>query len=194
MNDENKLIEPIIFNTETNSSQPYTVLQKAMDFDVRNKSFEEKLFIILYVIEGDNLEDYQKNSFSLCIGRTNTRNDIKNKLISGLDIDIHKSKIITETKQTESETGDRKYYLIPYDECISIYSFFISTSDFYSDDDFDIEEYNNTEIPAEEDLAKLPGYLTADQLEYRKMLEASFNRDRLLNTLKQEDGNPGVNI
>lgn len=187
------LIEPMIFDNPDNVAQNNKGLQKGMDFDVRTKSFEEKIYIILYRLEGDNLEEYQKNCFSLCIGRTNAYSDIKEKLISGLDIDIHRSKIITETKQTETATGDTKYYMLPYDECISVYAFCISVADYYSDDDFNIEEYNNSEIPEADDITKLPGYLSPEQLEYRKMLEASFNRDKFLNDLKNSN-NSGVNI
>lgn len=193
-NEKNRpLIEPMIFDNPDNVTQNNKGLQKGMDFDVRTKSFEEKIYIILYRLEGDNLEEYQKNCFSLCIGRTNAYSDIKEKLISGLDIDIHRSKIITETKQTETATGDTKYYMLPYDECISVYAFCISVADYYSDDDFNIEEYNNSEIPEADDITKLPGYLSPEQLEYRKMLEASFNRDKFLNDLKNSN-NSGVNI
>ena len=174
----NKFIDPMIFDNEPH--QP--TLQKGMDFDVRTKSVEEKIYIILYKLEDDDLEEYQKNVFSICIGRTNAFNDIKEKLISGLDIDIHRSKIITETKQTESVSGDRKYYL---------YSFCISMHEYYSDDDFNIEDYNNSEIPEKDDIEKLPGFLTPEQIEYNKMLNASFNSDKFVNKLKQENG---VNI
>ena len=193
---EKRLIEPFIFNNDSSNGQVNSSipLQKGMDFDVKTKSAEEKLYIILYAMDGDDLEEYQKHCYSLCIGRTNAFNDIKEKLISGLDIDIHRSKIITETKQTESNTGDRKYYLLPYEECISIYSFCISVKEYYSDDPFNIEDYNNTEIPEKEDIEKLPGYLTAEQLEYKKMLNASFQRDKFLDTLKRNDGKDGVNI
>lgn len=184
---DNKFIEPMIFNNQENAQPPIS-LQKGMDFDVREKSFEEKIFIILYKIEGDDIEEYQKNCFSICIGRTNTFNDIKEKLISGLDIDVHKSKIITETKQTESSTGDRKYFLLPYEECISVYAFCISVRDYYSDDDFNIEEFNNSEIPESDEIESLPGYLSAEQLEYRKLLNASFNSDKFINELKKENG------
>lgn len=191
--DENKqFIEPMIFNDAPQN--PNKDLIKPMDFDVRTKSIEEKLYIILYTLDGDDLEDYQKHTFSICIGRTNTFNDIKDKLISGLDIDVHRSKIITETKQTETESGDAKYYLLPYEECISIYAFCISVKSYYSEDKFDIEEYNNTEIPEKDDIESLPGYLTAEQIEYKKLLNASINRDKFLHSLRQENNTDSVNI
>lgn len=190
---EKKLIEPFIFNEDHRVTQN-TTLQKAMDFDVRTKSVEEKIYIILYKLDGDDLEEYQKQCFSVCIGRTNAFNDIKEKLISGLDIDIHRSIVITETKQTETASGDRKYFLLAYEDCISVYAFCISVKEYYSDDPFNIEDYNNTEIPEKDDIERLPGFLTAEQLEYKKMLNASFNRDKFLNSLKKENGDNGVNI
>lgn len=186
----NDLIEAIILNDEQ-ASLPATsapLLKKAMDFDTRDKSVEEKTYIILYRLEEDDMDDIFSRCFSVCIGRTEAYNDIKNNLISGLNIDIHKSKVITETKQTESSTGDRKYYLIPYEECISIYTFLTSVSDYYSGDDFNIEEYNNTEIGKSDISSDKPMTLTADQQEYRKMIEASMKRDKFLSNLSQQEG------
>lgn len=186
----NKPIEPFISSTSIGN----TNLQKGMDFDVRPKSPEEKLFIILYVLNEDEEDELRNHCFSLCIGRTEAYNDIKNKLISGLDIDIHLSKIITETKQTETESGDRKYYLLPYEECISIYSFFISTSEYYSEDDFDIEEYNNTSVPDQNELEKNPNYINKEELDYLKMIESSMSIDNFLNSIGNTDENGNLNI
>lgn len=192
--DDKKLIEPFFNNEPSTGTNNSHELIKPMDFDVRTKSVEEKLYIVLYRLDGDDLEEYQKQCFSICIGRTNTLNDIKEKLISGLDIDVHRSIIITETKQTETESGDRKYFLLPYDECISLYSFCVSLKEYYSDDSFDIEDYNNTEVPEKDDIEKLPGYLTAEQLEFKKMLTASFKRDKFLNEMRQESQGEDANI
>ena len=94
-----------------------------------------------------------------------------------MDIDVHVSKIITETKQTETASGDKKYYLLPYDDCISIYSFCKSVENYYSDDEFDIEEYNNTSVPeVDEILSKSKMYLTAEQESYKRMLEVANKR------------------
>lgn len=191
-------IDPYLYNNESQTIDDITRatgLQKPMDFDVRTKSFEEKTFIILYKIDDDDLDDIYKSCYSLCIGRTETYNDIKNKLISGVPIDIHRSKIITETKQTESISGDRKYYLLPYEECISVYSFCTSVKSNYQDDDFDIENYNTSEIPEDyNELAESPNYLTPEQIEYRNMLEAAIGREKLFRDLAKSRDNDGSNI
>lgn len=191
MNNNGKFIEPMIFDDPSKQQQQNPGLIKGMDFDVRDKGFEEKLFIILYVIDDDDLEEYQRHSYALCIGRTHTYADIKEKLLSGVNVDIHRSKIITETKQTETKTGDRKYYLLPYEECISIYSFCTSIEDFYSDDEFNIEDYNNSEVPEKDEIENIPGYLTPEQQDYKKMLEASMTRDRFFSTAKNNNTDGG---
>ena len=190
MEEEKKLISPMIFdNKEVNSPQEQKLI-RPMEFDVPTKSFEDKTFIILYKIISDGEEHEYENVYSVCIGRTETYNDIKEKLISGVPVDIHRSRITTETKQTETETGDRKYYLIPYEECISVYSFCTSVKEYYSDDPFDIEDYNDGEAPEDikNDLELNPNYLTPEQQDYKKMLRASMERDKFLNTLRSEGG------
>lgn len=193
MEENKKFIEPMIFdNPEQDRGNKQLI--KLMDFDVRTKSVEEKVYIILYKIYE---EEEIKNEYSICYGRTEAYNDIKNKLISGIDIDLYKSKIITETKQTETSSGDRKYFMIPYDECISIYSFCISVRGYYSDDEFDIDDYNDGEGPEEVNIPSefedRPTYLTPAQLEYKKLLEASMKRDKFLSALKKEKEDAGNN-
>ena len=61
---EKKLIEPFIFNEDHQVAQN-TTLQKAMDFDVRTKSVEEKIYIILYKLDGDDLEQYLTDANSI---------------------------------------------------------------------------------------------------------------------------------
>ena len=193
MEEEKKeLIEPMIFNDDKVDKNKGLI--HPMEFDVRTKSIEEKIYIILYKIIDSNNEDEYNNIYSICLGRTDAYNDIKNKLLSGEEIDIHKSKIITETKQTETESGDRKYYLVAYEDCISVYSFMISIQDYYSDDNFDIEEYNEDGIPEHEynELEFKPHYLTPEQIEYRNMLEASLKRDKLFLQIKREQEDENV--
>lgn len=183
-----KLIDPMIFNDPKKDDHPKE-LQKVMDFDVRTKSIEEKFYIILYLINDDELDEVHKHCFKIAIGRTSAYNDIKEKLISGLNIDIHRSRIITETKQTETSTGDRKYFFLPYEESISIYSFCISVSEYYSYDEFNIEDYNDSDIPDDGGKTLIednPGYLTEDQIQYRDMLESSMKHDKFFNDLKNE--------
>ena len=186
MEENKKFIEPMIFDNpeQINGNKQ---LIKLMDFDVRTKSVEEKVYIILYKVYE---EDETRNEYSVCYGRTEAYNDIKNKLISGLDLDLYKSKIITETKQTETSSGDRKYFMIPYDECISIYSFCVSVRGYYSDDEFDIDDYTDglepEEINVPSEFEGRPTYLSPEQQEYRKLLEASMKRDKFLDALRNE--------
>lgn len=191
---EKEYIEPMIFNDEKISEEKNNGLIRPMEFDVRTKSVEEKIYIILYKIVDENNEDAYNNIYSICLGRIDAYNDIKNKLISGDNVDIHKSIIITETKQTETETGDRKYYLVAFEDAISVYSFMISVQDYFSGDDFDIEIYNEDGIPEERynELESRPHYLTPEQIEYRNMLEASMKRDKLFLQIRQEQANENV--
>lgn len=192
---EKTLIEAMIFDEP---EQPVAVdsghndLQKAMDFDVKTKSIEEKIYIILYKLT-ENEDDIYNQIFSICVGRTEAYNDIKNKLISGVDIDLHRSIIITETKQTESRSGDRKYFLLPLNECISVYAFCIQVAEFYSDDNFNIEDYNNTLIDNETNSSQpvelesiVPRQLSQEELDYKKMLDASIQRDKFLDAIRRE--------
>lgn len=199
MADETKhLIEPMIFDEQPNLRQvdPESGLIKPMDFDVKTKGIEEKVYIILYKIDTDMENDMMyENIYSVKIGRTEAYSDIKEKLLSGVNIDIHRSRVITETKQTETKTGDRKYFLMALEDCLSIYSFCISVSEYYSNDPFNIEDFNNTPIPDDPNtmLSELPNYLTPEQQEYRAMMEESMRRERMFNNWNNGD-NSGVNI
>ena len=118
-----------------------TKFKRALIIDVPTKHFEDKTYIILYQIKNEEDKLYRQ-LFAIRKGRTQAISDIRDKLQSGVDIDIHKSVIITETKQTETDTGNTKYYLIPLEESISVYSFWKSVEEYYGLDYFDIEEYN----------------------------------------------------
>ena len=190
-------IEPMIFDTPEmrskfiNPQKQDNGLIKPMDFDVRTKSFEEKVYIILYKLNTSEDDDIYKNIYTACIGRTAAYNDIKEKLVSGLDIDIHRSLVMTETKQTETDTGDRKYYMIPYNELISVYSFCVSVSNYYTEDEFDIEDYNDGDIPensSNEDNVIRGNFLTPEQIAYRNMLEESMKRDKFITSMRNELG------
>lgn len=187
-----KPIEPIIFENKENKAMfveddiKQAKFINPIEFDVNTKSFEEKLYIILYKLnlnEKNDLEldEYFENIYSICHGRTEAYSNIKNHLLSlsGEYIDIHKSKIITETKQTETDSGNRKYYLIPYEESISIYTFCKNVEDFYNSDSFDIEIYNTYNSDDENGISTdnniSTNHFTAEQLSYKKMLEESIS-------------------
>lgn len=192
------LIEPMIFDEKPNPQcvDPENGLIKPMDFDVRTKSIEEKVYIILYKIDTDTENDSMyENIYTVKIGRTEAYSDIKEKLLSGVNVDVHRSIIITETKQTETKTGDRKYFLMALEDCLSVYSFCVSVSEYYSNDPFNIEDFNNTPVPDDPNpmLSDLQNYLTPEQQEYRDMMEESMRRNRMFSTWT-DDKKSGVNI
>ena len=107
------LIDPM---TPINDDMPHKTIERGMTFIAREKSTEEKIYIILYRLNNsEDVDDVTSKTFEVCIGRTAAYSDIKNKLQSGLDIDVHRSYVMTETRQTETCTGDIKYYMIPYE-------------------------------------------------------------------------------
>lgn len=168
--EEKGLIDPMIMYDKDEKPK----LVKLMDFDVPTKSFEEKTYIVLYRISGSKVDDFD-GLFEVYTGRTETYNSIKNHLISGIDIDIHESKIITEVKLTDND-GDKKYFLIPFNECISIYAFFNSVQSYYGDDEFNIEDYNTTKVDKDEDEEKIQ--MTKEQQEYESMILESLKTDK----------------
>lgn len=191
MDNKNTLIEPLLdipgarskFITPPQSEKNNGPI-RPMQFTVRNKSFEEKIYIILYKINDIDEDLPESRTFSVCIGRTMAYSDIKNKLVEGLDIDVHRSYIMTETKQVEAATGDEKYYMIPYSECMSVYAFCISVANYYGEDDFDIEEYSSGDVPEDDRMNKTKHVMSQDQIDYRNMLEDSIRRDKFLTEMR----------
>ena len=140
VNKNKSIIDPMAFE----KGSPYSIENKKpinpMVFDAPTKSFEDKKYIVFINMEGN--DDLFDGSFKICDGRTSCYRYIQNLIETfGTDLDVHESKIITETKQTESETGNTKYFMINYDEAISIYSFCKSVEGYYTDDKFDIDNY-----------------------------------------------------
>lgn len=144
-------------------------LINAISFHDPIKDVEQKTFIILYEVDSDNEENsIFDHVFTICTGRTSAYNDIKEKLLSGVNINIHKSIIITETRQTETKTASEKYFLMNLDKCISVYSFCIAVSDSYSDDSFNIEDYNDAQYSISEEFDSVS--LTDEQQEYKRLI------------------------
>ena len=185
-NEKKELIEAFIPN-DPDYNKPK--LQKAMDFDVRTKSIEEKTYIILYRISGATVEDFD-GLFDVKIGRTETYESIKSHLMSGMDIDIHASKIITEIK-LKDKNEDKKYFLIPYDECISIYAFFNSVRSYFPDDDFDIEDYNitKTDLDDEETIQR-----SREQKEYEETILQSLKDDKFSISFMNNNSSTNNNV
>lgn len=185
----NGLIDPM---SDVIKSANDVKLIRPMQFEAKDKSFEEKTYIILYTLNHIDEEDPSSRTFSVCIGRTMAYSDIKNKILSGLDVDVHRSCVLTETKQTETNTGDIKYFMIPYNESISVYAFCISVAGFYSDDEFNIEEYSDGDVP-ENNTHNTNFVMTPEQITYRNLLEESLNRDRFINDMIKVYGNDDSN-
>lgn len=137
----NNLIDPMSFDKDSPYAKKDTNKPvQPMVFDVPTKSFEDKIYIILLV--GENNDSMFDGNFKICNGRTECYRHIQSLIEAfGDDIDVHESKIITETKQTETETGNSKYYMINIMESLSIYAFCKSVEGYYSNDTFAIDQY-----------------------------------------------------
>lgn len=194
MSDKKHLIDPVefipsgskfikapdqAFRGENNFNQPINPVQ----FEEKHKDFEDKDYIILYYLNGDDLDEISSKTFSICHGRTMAYSDIKEKLESGLDIDVHRSKILTETKQTETKSGDIKYFMVPLADAITIYAFCISVKEFY-DDEFDIEFYADGDVP-ENETKYDRACLTSEQLDYRRELEDRISRQQFISDMRE---------
>ena len=190
--EERELIDPIIYEGDAPKDSK---LINPIIYDAPLKSVEQKVYLILYVLNEDLEDEIFNNIFSICIGRTDAYADIRAKLQSGLSVDVHKSKIITETRQTETDTDGKKYYLLPLEEAISVYKFCKLCETIYTTDEFtafDVEEYN---ISDEADTSIIPEaehVLTPEEEEYRKLLDIKMKSEKFLERLHQEED--GVNI
>lgn len=184
--EEKKLVSPIIFNDDKKPDENVGLVRPIV-FDAPTKDVEEKTYIILYNIEPeDDMDEIYSRIFSVCIGRTDAYFDIKDKLTSGLGVNIYTSKVITETKQTETETGDTKYYLLPYSECVNIYAFCTGLQAYYGDDGFDINDYlNNGSMEDKDDMESHSFFLTPEQKAYRAMLDEMMNMKKPQHTQQE---------
>lgn len=187
--DEKKYIHPIVYESESTFIDKGKLI-RPLKYEERDKTVEDKIYIILYILN-DADDEVSSKTFSVCVGRTMAYLDIKNKLQSGLDIDVHRSLILTETKQTETVTGDIRYFIVPFKNAISVYSFCIAQSEYFSGDEFDIEDYADGDVP--EDRADLVNrVLSEEEINYRHLLE-----DRLRNSIVSNDPmlyNEGTNV
>ena len=135
-------VDPMIFEKDSpysNALEKKTPVQP-MVFDVPTKSSEDKIYILLLV--GENNDSMFDGNYKICTGRTECYRHIQSLIEAfGDDINVHDSMVITETKQTETDTGNRKYYLINYQDSISVYAFCKSVENFYSNDTFHIDDW-----------------------------------------------------
>lgn len=149
------LVDPMIFETDSPYYEgPKKELKQPMVFDVPTKSVEDKIFIVL--IDMPSQDELFNGSYKICNGRTECYRYIERLIQAfGSDVDVHASRVITETKQTETESGDKKYYMINYEDSLSVYAFCkaveanydgFSIDDFFSaptEDTFEPVDINN---------------------------------------------------
>lgn len=135
-------VDPMVFEKDSpysNTTDKKKPVQP-MVFDVPTKSFEDKIYILLLV--GENNDSLFDGNYKICTGRTECYRHIQTLIEAfGDDINVHESMVLTETKQTETDTGNRKYYLINYQDSVSVYAFCKSVESFYSNDTFSIDNY-----------------------------------------------------
>ena len=148
---------------------------RPIQYEDREKTVEDKVYIILYILN-DEEDDVASKTFSVCIGRTMAYMDIKNKLQSGLAVDVHRSCILTETKQTETSTGDLRYFIVPFDKAISVYAFCISQNEYFNDEEFSIEDYADGDVP-DNRMDFVNRVWSEEETQYRNMLN-DMMRDR----------------
>ena len=137
--------DPMIFD----KNSPYYEAPKnqpidPMNFDVPVKSIEEKIYIVLMVQDGDYaLDDPDYNGyFKICHGRTQCYRFIQEQIESyARELNPHESKVITQTIQTETDTGNTKYYMTDIETALSVYAFCKAVESYYGDTAFDIDMY-----------------------------------------------------
>ncbi len=104
--------------------------------DELDKGYEEKKYLVLWVNNDDSSE--YGNHYFIGLGRTETYYFIRDNIS---DIDIHNSYVLVETKQTETKTGVKRWYMTSIDKAITVYLFLKKIQDNYNDK-FDVEDYN----------------------------------------------------
>lgn len=166
-------IDPVIFEPGAPlapKEEPKKKPIRPAIFEAPVKSFEDKTYLVL--IANDTDDDLSDGNFKICHGRTDCYRFIETLLESyGDSIDIHKSIVMTETRQTETETGDIKYYMINIPECVSMYSFCKSVESYYGEYGFDIEGYNK-------------GY-SQEEIEDNKLVDPDPDKEALYGTFAE---------
>lgn len=104
--------------------------------DEPDKGFEEKKYLVLWVNNNDSSED--GNHFFIGTGRSETYYFIRDNIS---EIDIHNSYVLVETKQTETKSKVRRWYMTSIDKAITVFAFMKKVQDNYNDK-FDIEDYD----------------------------------------------------
>lgn len=177
------LKEPMIFDKDQKDKK----LINPMVFEVPTKSYEDKTYIIFIKLDSD--ESYFDGRFKVVEGRTACYRTINRFLeMYGSDFNVYRSKVLTETKQTETDTGNTKYYFLPFDEAVSVYAFCKSLESFYGDTAFDIDYYaadcdpNDDDEDNDDNIAKLnkkPREIKADDIISRQAALTGIPSDQL---------------
>lgn len=122
-------VDPMQFD----KNSPYYQGKKAespIAFNIPTKSFEDKKYIVL--INQESNDELFNGQYKICNGRTECFRYIHTLIEAfGDEIDAHNSKVITETKQIEADTGNNKYYLINLEDSVSVYAFCKSVEEYY---------------------------------------------------------------
>lgn len=104
--------------------------------DEPDKGFEEKKYLVLWVMNDDSSE--YGNHFFIGTGRTETYYFLRDNIS---DIDVHNSYVLVETKQTETKSQVRRWYMTSIDKAITVYQFLKKVQENYHDG-FDVEDYD----------------------------------------------------
>jgi hypothetical protein len=146
MSNENEkvLVDPMSFKpgSEFSDQKP----EKTFGVDmIPDKDVEKKTYILLLKLEDyiTDLETDECGIFVVCEGRTAAYRMIENYLqrYGASVFNVYDSRILTETKQTNSKTNKREYFMINYDKAISVYGFCKTVEGFYGKMGFSIDEY-----------------------------------------------------
>ena len=121
---------------QTGNNERVNIIKEGLEYlDKGKKGPEDKTYLVLYVDQHTNEEDYKY--FEFYKGRTRTYESIKLEIEAG--IDIHDSLVIVETITLAQALSEDK----PKSR-MSVYNFMKHMQESgYFDDTFDIEDYNN---------------------------------------------------
>ena len=153
-------------------------------FDVPTKSFEDKKYIVL--INQESNDELFDGQYKICNGRTECYRYIQTLIESfGDEIDAHNSKVITETKQVEADTGNSKYYMINLDDAISIYAFCKSVEGYYKGTVYEFSIDDVISPPEGIDISINEEKLDADAFSYAASIDDPIIAKAAMETYKE---------
>lgn len=153
-------------------------------FDVPTKSFEDKKYIVL--INQESNDELFDGQYKICNGRTECYRYIQTLIESfGDEIDAHNSKVITETKQVEADTGNSKYYMINLDDAISVYAFCKSVEGYYKGTVYEFSIDDVISPPEGIDISINEEKLDADAFSYAASIDDPIIAKAAMETYKE---------